>query len=320
MRHFYTAVVVLALAAFAAAQAPAPAPQEPTTQPPSETTPQQPQTPPSTIPDTQQDPAARPQSDTEVMVDDQTLQSQVHQQLSSDPAFRNVQVTVEEGKVRLEGTVASKEDKKRAKEMAKSMTGVKKVSNKLKVDEQMSMSGEAGAATGAETGAGAQTRPESDVTGETQPSTAPPSAAPQSTEPQTTQPSTEPSTTQPSTAPQSTYPQSAPETTQPQSEQTPGTTTQAGGDLKGQIEAAFKNEPTLTGTNVIVNVTETTVELSGSVPTGKERQTAKRIAQSYAGNRRVEDRMTVSGQGNLPENPPQTNQPNQTPPPPPPNF
>ena len=36
---------------------------------------------------------------------------------------------------------------------------------------------------------------------------------------------------------------------------------------------------------------------SGTVATGKEKQTAKRIAQSYAGNRKVKDHLTVSGQG-----------------------
>jgi osmotically-inducible protein OsmY len=46
-----------------------------------------------------------------------------------------------------------------------------------------------------------------------------------------------------------------------------------------------------------VNVTDSTIELSGTVPTGKEKQTAKRIAQSYAGNRKVIDRLTVTGRG-----------------------
>jgi osmotically-inducible protein OsmY len=44
--------------------------------------------------------------------------------------------------------------------------------------------------------------------------------------------------------------------------------------------------------------------LSGSVATGKEKQTAKRIAQSFAGNRRVEDKITVTGQGSNSANPP----------------
>jgi hypothetical protein len=48
---------------------------------------------------------------------------------------------------------------------------------------------------------------------------------------------------------------------------------------------------------VNVNVTEDTIDLSGTVMTGKEKQTAKRIAQSYAGNRKVKDHLTVTGRG-----------------------
>jgi hypothetical protein len=59
----------------------------------------------------------------------------------------------------------------------------------------------------------------------------------------------------------------------------------------------LKKEPTLANSNVNVVVTDTTVELSGSVSTGKEKQTAKRIVQSFAGNRRVVDRITVTGRG-----------------------
>jgi hypothetical protein len=59
----------------------------------------------------------------------------------------------------------------------------------------------------------------------------------------------------------------------------------------------LKKEPTLANQNVNVVVSDTAVELSGSVSTGKEKQTAKRIAQSFAGNRRVDDRITVSGRG-----------------------
>ncbi len=73
--------------------------------------------------------------------------------------------------------------------------------------------------------------------------------------------------------------------------------------LKGQLESAYQAEPTLTGSNIQVNVTDTSVELTGSVPTGKEKITAKRIAQSYAGNRKVIDHMTVAGRGTAPANP-----------------
>ncbi len=73
--------------------------------------------------------------------------------------------------------------------------------------------------------------------------------------------------------------------------------------LKGQLESAFQAEPTLTGSNIQVNVTDTSVELTGTVPTGKEKVTAKRIAQSYSANRKVIDHMTVSGRGNAQQSP-----------------
>ena len=83
---------------------------------------------------------------------------------------------------------------------------------------------------------------------------------------------------------------------------TPGTTTTGVGvndtaTLQNQIQNALQNEPTLRNDNINVNVTDSTIELSGSVQTGKEKQTAQRIASSFAGNRRVRDRVTVSGKG-----------------------
>lgn len=85
--------------------------------------------------------------------------------------------------------------------------------------------------------------------------------------------------------------------------------------LKGQLDSAFQSEPTLSGSNIEVNVTDSTVELTGSVPTGKEKTTAKRIAQSYAGNRKVIDRLTATGRGSAPASPTQMQQQQQTPPP-----
>jgi hypothetical protein len=67
--------------------------------------------------------------------------------------------------------------------------------------------------------------------------------------------------------------------------------------LQSQIQNALQNEPTLKNDNVSVNVTDSTIELGGNVQTGKEKQTARRIASSFAGNRRVKDRITVSGKG-----------------------
>jgi osmotically-inducible protein OsmY len=45
-------------------------------------------------------------------VDDESLHRQVHEQLASNPDLQNVQITVKNGAVTLDGTVAKKEDKK----------------------------------------------------------------------------------------------------------------------------------------------------------------------------------------------------------------
>jgi hypothetical protein len=68
--------------------------------------------------------------------------------------------------------------------------------------------------------------------------------------------------------------------------------------LQTTIQDKLKSEPLLSSSTVNVNVTDSTIELSGTVATGKEKQTAERIAQSYAGNRKVVDRITVTGNGN----------------------
>jgi BON domain len=77
--------------------------------------------------------------------------------------------------------------------------------------------------------------------------------------------------------------------------------------LQNQIQNALQNEPTLRNDNVNVSVTDSTIELSGAVQTGKEKQTAERIASSFAGNRRVKDRITVSGKGSASSNGPNSN-------------
>jgi hypothetical protein len=45
-----------------------------------------------------------------------------------------------------------------------------------------------------------------------------------------------------------------------------------------------------------VSIDDKGVELTGQVNNGKERVAARRIAQSYSGNRRVQDKITVMGQ------------------------
>jgi hypothetical protein len=67
--------------------------------------------------------------------------------------------------------------------------------------------------------------------------------------------------------------------------------------LQTQVQTALRHEPTLANDKINAVVSADTIDLSGSVTTGKERQTALRIAQSFAGNRRIVDHLTVAGQG-----------------------
>jgi len=91
---------------------------------------------------------------------------------------------------------------------------------------------------------------------------------------------------------------SQPQQAQSGSQQVPGTAAAAaGGDIQMQIQNALQKDPTLSSDNITVSVTDDAIELSGTVASGKEKQTAKRIAQSYAGNRKVKEHLTVKGEG-----------------------
>ena len=76
-----------------------------------------------------------------------------------------------------------------------------------------------------------------------------------------------------------------------------GSSSTSSDQVKSDIQTAFRNEPTLTSSNIAVNVTDDSIELSGSAPSAKDRDEAKRIAQSFAGNRKVVDNMKVGGSG-----------------------
>jgi osmotically-inducible protein OsmY len=67
--------------------------------------------------------------------------------------------------------------------------------------------------------------------------------------------------------------------------------------MQQQIQQALQQEPSLSNDSIQANVTSDKVELTGTVANGKDRKTAKRIAQSFAGNRQVVDHLTVQGKG-----------------------
>jgi len=63
--------------------------------------------------------------------------------------------------------------------------------------------------------------------------------------------------------------------------------------LESRIQNTLEKDPTLSPGSVRVAVSTEAVELSGSVATSRQRLTATRIAQSYAGSKRVVTRITV---------------------------
>jgi osmotically-inducible protein OsmY len=256
--------------------------------------------------------AAEPQSKTKAS--NNSLTQQLHDKFAADPALANVKFHVSKGVVTLIGKVDSAEQVARAKEVAMSVDGVKTVRNRLKV-------GTTSAAAGADPHANDTAEAKS-----TTPDLKPNVAGTQGVENNSTgavgkdasnanpqisaggNNSTTPTTnasggTVPSNAGSIAGNTEAASGTQsgtlPAGDQS--SSASSGSDsasLQSTIQDKLKSEPMLSSSSVNVTVTDATIELSGSVATGKEKQTAERIAQSYAGNRKLVNRITVSGNGN----------------------
>lgn len=342
-RYFYTSVLALALVtAYAVSQTGSyPSSNPPSSHPQSGTT--MPDASQSTSPSSN-NPSSKGQSNTDLSlpqsdqtktatVDDQTLHTKVHEQLSTNPALSNVNVTVNDGVVTLEGSVATKLDRKEAKKIAESVPGVKKVKDKLKVETSSATAGStsgtmpSGSTSSSSNGTSSTTSSEPTTTssGNTQAGT---SSAAGTTPPagSASQESNASGSAQSQTSSQTSSLTGSSAKTQTSGQVGAGTSTgMPQGDvnaaatdnstLQDQIRTAIKNEPTLANDAIVVVVTDDGVDLSGTAASKKERQTARRIAQSYANNRKVTDHITVSG--NNPENKNDTdrkNSSNQTPP------
>jgi hypothetical protein len=64
-------------------------------------------------------------------------------------------------------------------------------------------------------------------------------------------------------------------------------------EARTQIDKKLHSEPGLTSRNIHVDVTDNAVVLNGSVPTTNQSLLAQRIAQSFAGSRRVTNHLTI---------------------------
>lgn len=68
-------------------------------------------------------------------------------------------------------------------------------------------------------------------------------------------------------------------------------------ELESHIQNALNRDPALGGTGLRVAVAGDRIELSGNVGRSREKQTAGRIAQSFAGSRRVLNQIAISEGG-----------------------
>jgi osmotically-inducible protein OsmY len=67
-------------------------------------------------------------------------------------------------------------------------------------------------------------------------------------------------------------------------------------EVEQQIQKKLSREPSLASTEIGVKIDATSVTLTGSVGTERQRDLALRIAQSYAGQRKVVDKIKIQGQ------------------------
>lgn len=73
------------------------------------------------------------------------------------------------------------------------------------------------------------------------------------------------------------------------SPETPLTSDGDNQELCGKIMNGLRAQPALASSSFDVEVSDSRIEISGSVPTAREKEIARRIAQSYGNNRSVVD-------------------------------
>jgi osmotically-inducible protein OsmY len=203
-------------------------------------------------------------------LDDGTLQREVHEQLAQRSELAGVTAEVQNGAVTLTGAVPRKQDRKEARKLVESISGIRWVREKLSVGPagaaaptamEADRAGQAGGTSVAAVNQSDRMAPEPDESalakGATPPGgSAAPGAAPE--------PAADPAAT-------------------------------ADPGLATRIQNALRQDPPLAGDRISVSATDSEVVLTGAAATGREKQSAERIAQSFASNRRLVSRITVSG-------------------------
>lgn len=143
---------------------------------------------------------------------------------------------------------------------------------------------------------GTQSDVQNNAAGSVTPSQNPTATTPTTANPNPTTPDpTAPTSQQPAPPPQAQQPKGQSPTVPQGEAPLPSSNVADSASLQQQLDQAYQSEPSLNGSKIQVAVTDSQVELNGSVPTNKDKITAERIAKSYAGNRKVVDKVSVSG-------------------------
>jgi BON domain-containing protein len=93
------------------------------------------------------------------------------------------------------------------------------------------------------------------------------------------------------------YPQTQDPKAQPQSNSEQTKMAASSTDVQNDIQSALQKEPTLTGANINVQVTDKNVELSGTVPSKEAKTTAEQIAKAHSGGLMVKSHLKVGETG-----------------------
>jgi hypothetical protein len=143
---------------------------------------------------------------------------------------------------------------------------------------------------------GAQSDSQNNAAGSVTPGQNPTATTPTSANPNPTTPDpTAPTSQQPAPPPQAQQPKGQSPSV-PQGEASlPSSNVADSASLQQQLDQAYQSEPSLSGSKINVDVNDSQVQLTGSVPTSKDKITAERIAKSYAGNRKVLNKVSVAG-------------------------
>lgn len=99
--------------------------------------------------------------------------------------------------------------------------------------------------------------------------------------------------TQPSTAAGQTGTASEQQSATGPVDQPTSTAAASSADVQRNIQKALRDAPGLSAADVVVNVTEDSIELNGAVPSDTDRQTVRSLAQQNAGTRKVVDNIVV---------------------------